>query len=74
MSTRNNVLLKFYSHNGDIVRLNIPRADSALTGSRAQATMEDMITGGVILTANGIPTAIHGAELVTIARSPLVNA
>ena len=74
MNVRNNAILTFNSDLGEIVRLVIPRADMPLTAARAQAAMEDMIDGGIIITSNGIPTSIHGAELVTTHRSPLVNA
>jgi len=74
MSVRKNVILKFYSHRGEMVRLTVPRADMALNEARARAAMEAMVDGGIIVTTNGIPTAVHGAELITTSRSPLANA
>ena len=74
MSARNNVLLKFNSNFGEVVRLNIPRADMTLTQARAEATMTDMIDGGIIVTGNGSPISIRAAEIVTTIRGPLVNA
>ena len=74
MNARNNVVLSFNSDLGKIVRLNIPRADASLTEPRARAAMEDIIAGGIIVTTNGTPNAIHGAELVATHREPLVSA
>jgi len=74
MNSRNNAILTFDSNiTGEIVRLNIPRADMALTTARAQAGMQALIDSGVVLTTNGRPAAIRTAELVTRTRSPLVN-
>ena len=74
MNVRHNVVLTFYSNLGEIVRLNIPRGDATLTEARARETMEDMIDGGIIVTTKGTPVSIHGAEVVTTTRGPLVNA
>ena len=74
MNVRNNVVLTFNSDLGKIVRLTIPRGDTFLTEARARAAMEDMIDGGIIVTTNGTPVSIHGAELVSTHREPLVNA
>jgi len=74
MSSRSNAVLTFYSNTGGKVQLTIPRADTTLTTARAQATMEAMIAGGIILRGNGTPTSVHSAEIVTTTRSPLVNA
>jgi len=74
MTSRHNAKLTFYSNLGEKVRLNIPRADGTLTEARVRATMEDMITDGIILTTNGTPTGIHSAALVSTTRAPLVNA
>ncbi|MCL2572562.1 MAG: DUF2922 domain-containing protein [Defluviitaleaceae bacterium] len=72
MSVRNNAILTFNSNIGEVVRLTIPRADMTLTEPEARSTMEDMIIGGIVMTANGIPTAIRSAELVTTSRTPLM--
>ena len=74
MNVRTNVLLKFNSNLGGVVRLNIPRADKALTAERAQATMTDIISDGIVITGDGIPVSIRGAEIVKTSREPLVNA
>jgi len=74
MNVRNNVVLTFNSNLGEIVRISIPRADMTLTTARVQETMEDMIDDGIIVTSNGIPTSIHGAELVSTHRAPLLSA
>ena len=73
MSIRNNVVLTFNSNLGEIVRLNIPRADMSLTPARAQAAMEAMIDSDIIITGNGMPRSIHGAEIVTTERTGLVS-
>ena len=73
MNIRHNAILTFNSDVDKIVRLNIPRADMSLTATRAQETMEAMITGGIIINNNGIPASIHGAELVTTKRTSLVG-
>ena len=72
MTTTHNVLLRFHSNTNDVVRLTIPRANTALTAELAAETMQDMITGGIIITGNGIPTMVKGAEIVTTQRSPVV--
>jgi len=74
MNVRTNAILTFNSHRGEVVRLNIPRADMTLTPERAQAAMEAIISGGAVLANGGRPISILGAELVTTSRSPLVNA
>jgi NADH/NAD ratio-sensing transcriptional regulator Rex len=75
MNLRNNAILTFDSSiPGEIVRLNIPRADMSLTTERAQAGMQALIDSGVVLTTNGAPTAIRTADIVTTTRAPLVNA
>jgi len=75
MSERNSVILKFNSNFvGEKVRLTIPRANTALTGTQVETTMNNMIQGGIIMTANGYPDSIYGAELVTTSRTPLMNA
>ena len=74
MNVRNNAILKFYSHRGEIVRLTIPRGDMTLTEARARTAMEGIVDGGIVVTANGIPVEVRGAELLTTTRSPLVNA
>jgi len=73
MTTRTNALLIFNSNLGKKVRLTIPRADTTLTPERAEATMEAMIAGEIIITGGGIPTSIRGAELVTTKRSDLLD-
>ena len=74
MNMRHNVILTFNSNLGEIVRLSVPRGDVTLTEARARAAMEDMIDGGIIVTTNGTPISIHGAELVSTHRAPLVEA
>ena len=74
MNVRTNVVLSFNSDLGETVRLTIPRGDTALTEARARAAMEGMIDGGIIVTANGTPISILGAELVSTHREPLVSA
>ena len=71
MSVRSNVILSFNSNLGEIVRLTIPRADTSLTATRAEATMEAMIDGGIVVTGNGVPISVRGAELVTTQRTPI---
>jgi len=74
MSSRFNAKLVFNSNLGERVRLNIPRANSALTEPQVRQVMENMIASGVILTTNGIPTSIYSAELVSTTRDTLVTA
>ena len=73
MNPRTNVVLTFDSDVGGVVRLTIPRGDTTLTTARAQAAMEDMIDGGIIITNGGIPVSIRRAELVTTQRTPLAS-
>jgi len=73
MGARSNVVLTFNSDIGGVVRLSIPRADLTLDATRAEAAMEGMIQGGIVLTRAGFPTSIKGAKLVTTERTPLVN-
>ena len=73
MNPRNNAILTFNSNLGEKVRLSIPRADMTLTPARVQTAMEAMIAGGIIITSNGTPTAIRGAELITTTRTGLVD-
>lgn len=72
MQPRNNVHLSFESHRGEVVRLNIPRADMTLTEARVRDTMEAMIDCGIVLTAAGFPVSIKTAKIVQTTRAPLV--
>ncbi|MCL2527043.1 MAG: DUF2922 domain-containing protein [Defluviitaleaceae bacterium] len=74
MGARVNAVLTFYSNVGEKVRLTIPRADETLTEPQVRTAMEGIIAGGIVITGNGIPTGIHGAELVATTRAPLVSA
>ena len=68
MSITNRAILTFNSNVGEIVRLSIPRANPAKTAETARAAMEAIIDGGIVMTGNGTPMSIHGAELHSTIR------
>ncbi|MCL2218019.1 MAG: DUF2922 domain-containing protein [Defluviitaleaceae bacterium] len=69
----NRAVVSFRSNLDEIVRFTIPRACLNKTSDSARASMEAMIAGGAIITGNGVPTAIHGAKLVTTERTPIIQ-
>jgi len=71
--TTNNVLLRFHSNTSEVVRLSVPRARLTTTTAEAEAAMQAMIATGIIITANGIPASIKGAEIVTTERSLIMQ-
>ena len=72
MNAVNNVVLRFHSDTADVVRLTIPRANMNLTAEEAEDSMNAVIDGGIVVTGNGIPVKIKGAELITTERTQLV--
>jgi hypothetical protein len=68
-STNNNrVILSFNSQLGEVVRFSIPRANMNKTAPAALAAMNAMIATEAIITTNGVPTSIHGAQLINTQR------
>ena len=72
MATSNRAILKFYSDTSEIARLSIPRANMNKTAADARTSMERIIASGVVATSNGMPIAVHGAELVSTQRTSIV--
>lgn len=69
MTTRHNAILKFNSDVSEVVRLSVPRADYDLTPAQARTAMEGIIDLGIVISSQGIPIGIKGAEIVTTART-----
>ena len=65
-------VLHFNSNSNEAIRITIPRAKLDITEVEARATMEAIITGGIVLTNFGRPAAVKGMEIVTTTRSTLV--
>ena len=72
MTTTNRAILTFYSNAGRVVRLSIPRADLGKTAEAARASMEAMLATEAIITGNGIPRTVRGAELVQTERTIMI--
>ena len=72
MITTNRAILTFYTNAGSIVRLSIPRADLSKTAAAARASMEAMIDTEAVITSNGVPRTVRGAELVQTERVIMV--
>jgi len=72
MTEFNRAILKFYTNAGEVVRLSIPRARMDKTPQEAQASMEAILATEAVVTGNGIPRTIRGAELVQTQRVPIV--
>ena len=72
MNVINNVILRFASTTNERIQITIPRAYMGLSPDHVRDTMDDMITGGIIATGFGRPSAINSAEIVTTERVQLV--
>ena len=72
MITTNRAILTFYTNAGQVVRLSIPRADMDKTAIAARASMEAMLATEAVITGNGIPRTVRGAELVQTVRTIMV--
>jgi uncharacterized protein YccT (UPF0319 family) len=69
----NRFVLKFNSDIGRIVRLSIPRARTNKDATQTAASMQALIDGGVVATANrGNPASINGAKIVSTTRRTVV--
>jgi len=67
-----NVLLRFHSNTQEVVRLTVPRARLTLNAVEAAEAMQAIIAGGIVITGNGVPVEIKGAEIVTTETAPIV--
>jgi hypothetical protein len=65
MVERNVYALSFVSNSNEQIRINIPRADKTLSPSFVEQCMNNVIATGIVLTTNGRPIKIGGAELIT---------
>ena len=68
METRHDLRLNFLSNRNEVMTLNIPRAQSTVTGTQVSDAMLAIIDSGAILSARGEPLFRHSAELVTTDR------
>jgi len=71
-TTTHNAVLQFRSNTNEAIRITIPRARLDITEPEARAIMENMISGGIVVTAAGRPTAVKGMEIVTTQRAAIV--
>lgn len=74
MNISNRAVLTFNSNIGEVVRVSIPRANMDITPENAQTAMQAMITAQTVLTGNGNPLTVRGAELISTNRSPIITA
>ena len=72
MTVSNRVVLTFNSDTSEIARISIPRAGLTKTAADARASMEDIISTGIVSTSNGMPSSVHGAEIISTQRTNLV--
>lgn len=68
MTTTNRALLSFYTNDGSIARITVPRACINTSPQVALAAMEAIISTEAVLTAAGIPRTVRGAEIVQTHR------
>ena len=69
VETRNDFRLNFTTDRGNLMSLNIPRADTSASGADVSAAMQQIIDSGVVHTAaRGEPMLRHSAELVIVGR------
>lgn len=66
---RNDFRLRFLTSLGGIKTLNIPRANTSLSGNEVREAMIDMIESGVIFSNSGTPTEKYAAEIVETERT-----
>jgi len=71
-NTTHNAVLQFRSNTNEVIRITIPRARLDITEPQARAIMEDMITGGIVVTAQGRPASVKGMDIVTTLREAIV--
>ena len=71
MAASHRFSLKFSSNAGSVIRFSIPRADTSKSSADVRTSMEALISGGAIATANGNPEEVHGAALITTERETL---
>ena len=68
-TTTHTMRLAFVSNTGEIIRFVIPRADTAMNATQAQASMNGLITCGIVMTGKGQPALVHSVHRVsTISR------
>ena len=72
MTENNRAVLTFYTNAGNIVRLSIPRARMDKTAEQARASMETILNTNAVVTSNGIPRTVRGAELIHTLREIIV--
>ena len=65
-------VLRFRSNTNESIRLTIPRARLDITEPEARETMDAMIAGGIVVTAQGRPAAVKSMEIVTTQRDEIV--
>ena len=73
MSETSSIVLTFYSNIGQVVSLIIPRANLALTADAARQAMDGIISTGIVITGNGVPQTVRGAEFITTVRTNLLE-
>ena len=74
MSVSNRAILTFRSDTAQVARLSIPRANLAKTADDAKASMEAIISTGIVTTSQGSPLFVKGAELVSTQRTSIIPA
>jgi hypothetical protein len=55
-----------------VVSIAVPRANLSLTADAARQAMEGIIDTGIVITGNGVPQTVRGAEFVTTVRTNLL--
>jgi hypothetical protein len=72
MVEKNEYMLTFISNTREQIHITIPRADKTMTDAHVRQCMEDVISSNIVLTAQGRPTQVHGATLVTTELTTVV--
>jgi len=65
ITTANTLRLAFISNTGETIRFVVPRADMEMSALQAQASMNGLITCGIVLTGKGQPVQAQSALRVS---------
>ena len=69
MATTSVIRYRFESDTAQNINFSVPRANPAVDDAIVGASMDNMITGGIILTKQGRPVKKIHAQLVTTTRT-----
>ena len=68
METRYDFRLKFVSHRGEVMTINIPHADDTATALEVVTAMNGIVNSDVVESVRGRPIGIYNADLIKTRR------